>query len=266
MGADGPEWLARVVRALKHGRRRRDQWSTGVSRKIKFGYRVFLLRQGKDQPGIVGSGYVTKGWFPGEHWDEKKRKKKIKANYIRVEWDSMVLLPHVLRRARLLRGVLPETLVNAQASGCSVEPANAARLESSWTDHLNSISSGVARLRRTNATGGKAKDDSIDDLYGDDCGSDDPPRYKVVSSGIRRDPRVRRKVIKRSKRICERSSCGTRRSYPGFIEVHHILGAAKSDRVWNCVALCPNCHREAHYAPNRNKLNKELLRYAAQFK
>jgi 5-methylcytosine-specific restriction protein A len=32
------------------------------------------------------------------------------------------------------------------------------------------------------------------------------------------------------------------------------------------VALCPNCHRESHYAPNRKKINRELLRFAAQFR
>jgi 5-methylcytosine-specific restriction protein A len=28
------------------------------------------------------------------------------------------------------------------------------------------------------------------------------------------------------------------------------------------VALCPNCHREAHFAPNRAAINRELLKLA----
>jgi len=68
----------------------------------------------------------------------------------------------------------------------------------------------------------------------------------------------------RAKGSCERPKCGERREYPGFLDVHHILGADKRDRVWNCVALCPNCHREAHYAPDHDSLNAELLTLAGR--
>ncbi|MBU9434829.1 HNH endonuclease [Burkholderia multivorans] len=30
--------------------------------------------------------------------------------------------------------------------------------------------------------------------------------------------------------------------------MHHILGVEKGDRIWNCVALCPNCHRDTHHS------------------
>ncbi|WP_232450568.1 HNH endonuclease signature motif containing protein [Burkholderia ubonensis] len=43
--------------------------------------------------------------------------------------------------------------------------------------------------------------------------------------------------------------------------MHHILGVEKGDRIWNCVALCPNCHRDAHYSPDEPELNRQLLAY-----
>jgi 5-methylcytosine-specific restriction protein A len=63
----------------------------------------------------------------------------------------------------------------------------------------------------------------------------------------------------------ERSGCSAGRPYSGFLGVHHILGAGKSDRVHHCVALSPNCHREAHVSPERDALNRKLLNYAKQF-
>lgn len=110
-------------------------------------------------------------------------------------------------------------------------------------------------------------DDSVDDMPVDYSmyGSDNAPRIKTQSSGVRRDPRVRRAVIKRATEGCEREGCNDTRTYPGFLDVHHILGVEKSDRVWNCVALCPNCHREAHYSPDAERINAALYEYAKQF-
>lgn len=111
-------------------------------------------------------------------------------------------------------------------------------------------------------------DDTFDDCPGFDystLGSDGSPRHQVIRSEVKRDPRVRRAVLDRA-RGCERKGCGEHRDYAGFLDVHHILGVEKSDRAWNCVALCPNCHREAHFAPHADDLNAQLLEYAKQFK
>jgi len=72
-------------------------------------------------------------------------------------------------------------------------------------------------------------------------------------------------VLKRAEGRCERELCGVHRPYSGFLDVHHILGGSVSDRVWTCVALCPNCHREAHFALDRDAINAELRDYARRF-
>ena len=111
-------------------------------------------------------------------------------------------------------------------------------------------------------------DDTFDDCPGLDysmLGSDGAPRRPVIRSEIKRDPLVRRAVLDRTQG-CEREGCGEYRDYAGFLDVHHILGVEKSDRPWNCVALCPNCHREAHFAPDADDLNARFLAYAKQFK
>ena len=96
--------------------------------------------------------------------------------------------------------------------------------------------------------------------------SDGASRVTSTRSHVKRDPRVRIEVIKRAEDGCERASCGDERRYPGFLDCHHILGAETSDRYWNCVALCPNCHRVAHFASDRDQINAELLTFASQFK
>ncbi|QHF00098.1 hypothetical protein PMA4326_000280 [Pseudomonas syringae pv. maculicola str. ES4326] len=75
-------------------------------------------------------------------------------------------------------------------------------------------------------------------------------------------PKVRKAVIDRCGARCERPGCGASRPYTGFLDVHHILGVEVSDRVSNCVALCPNCHRDAHFSESRDSLNESLLRVA----
>ena len=120
--------------------------------------------------------------------------------------------------------------------------------------------------------GGRVLGLSIDDTFNDlpvdvaTLGTDHPGRQESYSSSIRRDHRVRRAVLQRAQGKCERQACGAAREFPGFLDVHHVLGAARSDRVYNCVALCPNCHREAHFHPNRELINQELLRFAAKFR
>jgi 5-methylcytosine-specific restriction protein A len=111
-------------------------------------------------------------------------------------------------------------------------------------------------------------DDTFDDIpfdyrhFGRDMGT----RITQVRSGYPRDPKVRAAVLNRAGNQCEREGCGQNRNFTAFLDVHHILGIWSSDRVWSCVALCPNCHREAHFAPDREAINKALGVFAAQFK
>lgn len=114
----------------------------------------------------------------------------------------------------------------------------------------------------------QSKNDTLDDLIGFDpelIGRDAAERIQKISSGVKRDPAVRQAVLNRSGFTCENPGCGAKRDYPGFLDVHHILGVEESDRPWTCVALCPNCHREAHAAPDRDKLNVRLREFAGRF-
>jgi hypothetical protein len=80
-----------------------------------------------------------------------------------------------------------------------------------------------------------------------------------------RSSAVRAFARRRSGGICEMPGCGYRgflmANGKTFIEVHHIefMGRAGEDTVGNVAALCPNCHRRAHYARDRNAIRTQLL-------
>lgn len=114
----------------------------------------------------------------------------------------------------------------------------------------------------------ESNSDTFDDLpvVEMDLGRDVGARVTSVRSGYPRNPRVREAVLVRAGGCCERDGCGEHRNYPGFLDVHHILGVEASDRVWTCVALCPNCHREAHYSPECTAINQALAASVGRFR
>ncbi len=81
-----------------------------------------------------------------------------------------------------------------------------------------------------------------------------PERISITSTSFRRNPDVVAEVLLRAEGKCEnclkpapfaRASDGT-----PYLEVHHrvMLAAGGEDTTVNAIALCPNCHRAAHYA------------------
>jgi 5-methylcytosine-specific restriction protein A len=84
--------------------------------------------------------------------------------------------------------------------------------------------------------------------------ADPIPTTQVVTVTVfRRNPDVVAMVLERSNGICE--SCKQhapfkrRKDNSPYLEVHHRkqLAGGGHDTVENAIALCPNCHRKAHY-------------------
>lgn len=81
-----------------------------------------------------------------------------------------------------------------------------------------------------------------------------PRRIEVVTTVFERNPDMVAEVLLRAKGICEkckRPAPFLRRSDKSpYLEVHHriSLGEGGEDTVANAIALCPNCHRAAHFA------------------
>ena len=92
-----------------------------------------------------------------------------------------------------------------------------------------------------------------------------PPLLKNVSSStIGRDKQVICVAKERAMGKCD--LCGstpfkTDKGIP-YLECHHIIHIANGgpDRVYNVVALCPNCHRKMHYKTDKNNYESIKMR------
>jgi hypothetical protein len=80
-----------------------------------------------------------------------------------------------------------------------------------------------------------------------------PPRVEVTTFVFARNPDVVAEVLYRAGGKCEACHAPApferRTDRSPYLEVHHTtpLAAGGDDTVENAIALCPNCHRKAHY-------------------
>jgi 5-methylcytosine-specific restriction protein A len=111
-----------------------ERWSCGRNRKIVEGDRLFLLRQGMEPRGIVGSGWATSDVFDDWHWDEAKRAAGQRAWCIEMEFDVLLDAERepILPRARLNEGVFGQMYWDSQSSGVLIPEKVARQLERVW--------------------------------------------------------------------------------------------------------------------------------------
>ena len=126
------EWrdLRADIRKLRRAGVLRTGWSCARSKQIRRGDRVFLLRQGVEPRGIVGSGWTTSDWYEGPGW----RRAGVPCNYVDVAFDTLLdaASEPILPREALAHGKLAEMYWDTQVSGIAI-PADVAReLERVW--------------------------------------------------------------------------------------------------------------------------------------
>lgn len=86
-----------------------------------------------------------------------------------------------------------------------------------------------------------------------------PEQVQVVSVAFKRNYDVIAEVLERANGICE--ECKQAAPFirisdkTPYLEVHHMLPLARGgeDTVDNAAALCPNCHRKAHFGPSNGR-------------
>ncbi|MCM4170961.1 HNH endonuclease [Arenibacter sp. TNZ] len=90
-------------------------------------------------------------------------------------------------------------------------------------------------------------------------GRQKPNKNIYLINDYERDFMVKAWVLKNADGCCE--SCNKKAPFETigglpYLEVHHVLSLAEggSDKVENTVAVCPNCHREAHYGTFKTQI------------
>jgi hypothetical protein len=115
-------------------------WSCGRSRKPGLGDRVFLMRQGVDPKGIVGSGTILTENREESHWEDEAARKGRRESYVTVEWEAIIDAEQEAPLARLsLKESFPKVNWDTQVSGITISDDDAGDLEKLWGDHLQQL-------------------------------------------------------------------------------------------------------------------------------
>jgi len=92
-----------------------------------------------------------------------------------------------------------------------------------------------------------------------------PKKIKALSDVFVRNPDIVAEVLNRANGVC--MMCDKKAPFIKisdglpYLEIHHIkpLSEGGEDTLSNSVALCPNCHREAHFGLNKDNHANRLL-------
>jgi len=224
-------------------------WSTGVSKKIQRGDRLFLIRLGKEPKGIIGSGWAESNVYEDEHWEDSAYEAGKYARYVHVRFD--VLLNPDLNP----RDILPRKKLNdlgkmhwdSQGSGIKIPDDVARRLEDAWADFLSTKSQPLP----------VAEPSAIEGLL-----------TETVRYVHGRSRQLRDLALETSEGVCCVCDVDYTRLLNGkgvcVLQVHHRkqLAATHAPRVTHLkdlAVVCANCHMLIHMNP-KHALSVEALK------
>jgi hypothetical protein len=130
------DWRA-LRKNIEHVGRRgyvTERWSCGNRTDFPSGSEVFLIRLGSALKGIVGRGVTVSDSLEDEHWDPEKRRKGIKARYVRVRFTELSESPIVVW-SELQQPPLSRFKWSVMASGVILPEVIADELHRRWEMH-----------------------------------------------------------------------------------------------------------------------------------
>lgn len=235
--------LARDARRSTEGDIVKERWSSGNTKRIAPGDRLFLMRLGMEPRGVVASGWAISAPQPGPHWDDERAAKGDTALYVDAEFER-VLDPDVAAPLAIkeLEKLLPDFPWSPQASGIEIPADVAVALEAAWGSRAGEAALGVT-----------------DDL--EVAGYEGQVRLLVVRHRRRekrvRDAKIEATLAATGRLVCEVPGCGFdfERRYGavgrGFAHVHHVkplasLEAPRMTTLADVAVVCANCHAMIH--------------------
>lgn len=134
--------LAEASQRTADGMPYSDYWSTGNTKKIAKGDRVFLLKQGESPRGIIAAGWVTsEKVYEAPHYDELRAAQGDIALRADVEFER-ILNPTdnpPLPVEQISDGPLADVSWHIPASGTEMPDAAAKELEGLWAGYVAAI-------------------------------------------------------------------------------------------------------------------------------
>ena len=217
-----------------------ERWSCGRTRRIEKGDRLFLLRQGQEPRGIVASGYARSAPYEQAHWDEQRDDLAL---YVDVRFDTLLAPDRdgVLPLSKLKEAPLDKINWKTQSSGISIEPPEAAVLETVWRDFLQ---------ERGQSPIVTSEEILTPELYYEGASR------TISVNAYERNSRARTACIEHHGTKCVVCAFDFLKVYGvlgmGFIHVHHLVPLAEIgesyvvDPIKDLCPVCPNCHAMLH--------------------
>lgn len=215
-----------------------EPW-TCRTKAVNEGDRIFLLKQGKRNRGIIASGRALGTSEPGTHYNDASKSSR----YVNVRWDTLLHPDRqkILSRDRLNAPKLRKMWWDTAASGVLIPEEVADELEVIW-----------APFKRENGQETFVHPEELQshDVFWEGA-------LKIVSVNVyERNPKARASCINHHGTTCSVCSFDFASVYgpagDGFIHVHHVLpisSIGKSyvlDPIEDLRPVCPNCHAMLH--------------------
>ncbi|WP_394276860.1 hypothetical protein [Luteococcus sp.] len=127
-----PEDEQAIIARTAAGAPVRETWPSGGRRHgIEPGDRIFLVYVRDGEFSVRGSGVVSSRVYSGEHWDDPLRS----ANYIDIDWDTVLPVDDAVSRKTLLEKV-PGYAWNPQKGGVELHEPMASQMEELWQQQV----------------------------------------------------------------------------------------------------------------------------------
>lgn len=214
-------------------------WSSGRSKSIIAGDRLFLCHVGAEPRGIIASGIATASPTPGRHWNPVLAKLGRKTLFVPGRFE-VVLDPrsHRILSTEDLEAAGIRFNWTPRASGIQIPAVIASQLEELWARRVGRHD----RLPVVEST-------ALENL-----------RTETTSYNRGRSRKLRDEAIQMAQGVCESCGIDFSRLLGGrgerVLQVHHRRQLAASDKprltkVSQLAVLCANCHCLVHMDPKR---------------
>jgi hypothetical protein len=107
------------------------RWSSGNRKNLSRGDRVFLLRQGPEPSGLVGSGRIRGEAEQSPHWHPDERKEGKTSLLVPVLWDTLSTTPFITRE-ELIQKTGEQELWKTRAGGRTIGVDLVRSIEELW--------------------------------------------------------------------------------------------------------------------------------------
>lgn len=211
------------------------KWSCGTTKKILPGGSFYLLKQGANDNGIIGSGIIINGPDEDIHYDLERAERGEKALYVNVRFDYLTASkePAPISKHELP----PSNLWNSQGSGKTIPDDVEYEIKKLWFSRVE-LSDFISadEISDTQLTEGAKK--------------------QIYVNSYERNADVRRKCIEHYGYHCAVCHFHFGLLYgslgKNYIHVHHLtpISSVGKDYVVDPIKdlrpVCPNCHAMLH--------------------